>query len=445
MLLRIVVRAKKDRDAVRATLSTFYKGWNATIDVVTLKGERNTDRIRELLLNMSEERRLVIFLHARELKLPEDFKEELPLNVVVEKVDKRKIRNARIFEIYQAIERGKARFRLTALWMSTARVYAFYRDRGSIEGIRIPLNPKPFFDLYHAIGEEHRKLLEQLIALKLGDNPLIIKMERGIHKVLQGDLCVARLLIPDEGTVEVVDRRCSEVINVDLRREIAANEPLLRFLKKAAEELFKAVDEMHPEYDYDRVIVPWSGGKDSTAALLLAMEHFGRDLVVPVYVDTGCDLPGIREYIEMVSEKLGVSPHVEYAPIPEMLALGNPWPTRENRWCTRLKIEALYRAVGKLSDKPLIVVGDRDTESALRLRRAPIRSHNGFLQVAPLKNWSSAFVQLYLLSEGIPLNPLYEIGFYRLGCIICPAFRSWELMLLSRLSERDNDPLGNLN
>jgi len=52
------------------------------------------------------------------------------------------------------------------------------------------------------------------------------------------------------------------------------------------------------------------------------------------------------------------------------------------------------------------------------------------MQVAPIKMWNVTHTQLYPLQNNIPLNPLYELGFYRLGCYICPALRSWEIMIM---------------
>ncbi|RLE80629.1 MAG: hypothetical protein DRJ52_05955 [Thermoprotei archaeon] len=134
--------------------------------------------------------------------------------------------------------------------------------------------------------------------------------------------------------------------------------------------------------------------------------------------------------METVSRKLGVRLEVAEAHVDSALE-EKGLPTNENRWCTRMKIEALYRKIREASrGRTLIVVGDRDAESELRSKRPFVRTHEEFTQVAPLKLWSGSHVQLYLLKNNIPLNPLYLEGFYRLGCFICPALRSWEIMIL---------------
>jgi len=145
------------------------------------------------------------------------------------------------------------------------------------------------------------------------------------------------------------------------------------------------------------------------------------------------ELDKTYEYIDKVSKLLKISYEVEYAGIYEEFWKRFPeLPTHENRWCTKLKIAALYRAIKRISNKPLIIVGDRDNESLLRLKRAPVRYHERYLQVAPLKLWSTLMIQFYLIANNIPLNPLYEFGFYRIGCYICPAYRFWELELVEK-------------
>ena len=61
----------------------------------------------------------------------------------------------------------------------------------------------------------------------------------------------------------------------------------------------------------------------------------------------------------------------EEAHVDEKLSKGRGFPTNENRWCTKLKIVALYRAIDSIvvsRDKVLIIVGDRNAKSELKLK-----------------------------------------------------------------------------
>jgi 3'-phosphoadenosine 5'-phosphosulfate sulfotransferase (PAPS reductase)/FAD synthetase len=160
--------------------------------------------------------------------------------------------------------------------------------------------------------------------------------------------------------------------------------------------------------------------------------------VCPIYVDMGLEYELNRLYVKYVSEILKVDPIVENVDLSDHIDVRG-LPTHDSRWCTRLKLKALKRAMSRVSSRPLIVVGDRDTESIYRLKRPFIRVYENVIQVAPLKLWSSIMVQYYLLLNKIPLNPLYMLGFYRLGCFICPAYRYYELDLAEKVLKIDDE------
>ena len=116
-------------------------------------------------------------------------------------------------------------------------------------------------------------------------------------------------------------------------------------------------------------------------------------------------------------------------------------PTTDNRWCTGLKIGAVENYIKELSrnGNVLVVIGDRDAEAIHRLQKPFIEKESeNLIRVYPIRLWSTAMVQAYLRYSKLPLNRLYELGFYRIGCYICPALRSWELrvMLKNKIHER---------
>ena len=51
------------------------------------------------------------------------------------------------------------------------------------------------------------------------------------------------------------------------------------------------------------IIVPVSGGKDSTAALILALQSFDKDKIIPLHYYTGFDHPKTYEYLDYIEEK----------------------------------------------------------------------------------------------------------------------------------------------
>ena len=164
----------------------------------------------------------------------------------------------------------------------------------------------------------------------------------------------------------------------------------------------------------DEVYVPISGGKDSTATLILAKKVF-KD-VKAIFVKTSHDMPFTDDYIDYLEEKLKVE-IIEEKVNFDIKKYG--LPTHDNRWCTALKIAAIKKYKGTL------IVGDRDAESRIRRLRPELLEN----EVFPIKYWSGAMVQLYILMNGLKLHPLYYKGFYRIGCTICPSLSEWEKML----------------
>ncbi len=442
--IMVVVRAKKDRDSLSHVLEHYYRSWNSLITIITLGGTRDSERAAEQIRDLARENpySYIIVLVGRE-----DYRDLRPLkllehsaNVAIHAVRTAHIRNMRPLEVAVNLEKAKARLRLRLTWFSKLGSYelgcSIFRS-----GLSIEVPPHPLYDMYFVIGRRHSEVFMRYLRAKLPPVFLVIKRVHDEHDVIIGSKRVAELVIPenDEPYARSIShalyKRSFEQIDLKCTVELSAHH-LLHHEQIAKKLLYRAYEIADP----DRVIVPWSGGKDSTAALLLALRTFGKNKVTPIFVDTGLEIPLNYYYVEHVCKLLGINPEVEHAMIDRELER-RELPTHENRWCTRLKIGALYRAIRRISDRPLIVVGDRDSESLLRLKRPPLRKHEEYLQVAPLKLWSSAMVQMYILLNKVPINPLYQVGFYRLGCYICPAYRVWELNIAEQILREEAENL----
>lgn len=415
-MYKVLVRAKKDADAVRAALRMFYEGWG--VEVATLGGVRGYEDFRDVLLKAVDPGRFNIVLLGREDAGKMQLEEEMPLNVAFSLVPREKVRNARLNMIREAIERGRAKIRNTARWRGA---YVL----GRCEGVNLGVEPHPAYDVFLLLGERAVELVSEHLGAELEGPLLLVRKMGGEHDVYAGPSLVGRLRVPDTGRVSG-EKLGEQAGGTSVERLLSENERVLETLERVSSSLLEGVGR-----EFDTVVVPWSGGRDSTATLLLARKVLGSK-VKAVYVDMGLEFRGSREHVLEVSERLGVELHTARVDLESYVrAVG--LPSHSNRWCTRLKIEALYSKVREVAEgRTLLVVGDRDAESELRSKRGPVREHEGFTQAAPLKNWSAAQAQLYILKHGIPLHPLYELGFYRIGCWVCPALRSWEKEVMRR-------------
>jgi len=233
------------------------------------------------------------------------------------------------------------------------------------------------------------------------------------------------MMLAEKGSHVKVNKMSShEVCIADLDRHASLNKCLLELLETASVNYLLS-------FDVDYAVVPWSGGKDSTATLIPSLKALGKK-VVPVFADTGLEFKETLKYVDDLACQLGISPIKLKAPIKEAIEFGRELPTIRNRWCMHLKVKATQEYIRQLSKtgKVLMIVGDREAESPSRLKRLATIEHEDHVEVAPIKLWSAMHVQLYLTYNKVPLNPMYDYGFFRVGCYICLALRSWETSLI---------------
>jgi len=409
----IVVRAKKDADAVKAMLRVFYRGWD--IKVKTLRGVRSLEQFRDKLLDAIDQDRFNIVLIGREDLDKMEIEHSTPLNVYFSLVPREKVRNARLPTLREAFERGRAKFRNTVFWNGT---YIFSKSSGT----RLSFEPLPAYDNFMIFGNRGIGVLARFLG-ELRSVLLLVRKLGGEHEVYSGPHLIGKLKIPDLGEVSSEIIRNQEVVT-NIEKVIDANKRMMSLYEKLSLKLLENLKDK-----YTTVVVPWSGGRDSTATLILASKVF-RKRFYAVYVDMELEFTPVREYIERVSKILGVKLLIARVKLGDEVRKRG-FPSHKDRWCTKLKIKALHEKIAEVAEgEILIVVGDRDAESELRSKRPPVRPDGRYMQVAPIKNWSASQAQIYILQNKIPLNPLYSYGFYRLGCWICPALRSWERYIM---------------
>lgn len=204
----------------------------------------------------------------------------------------------------------------------------------------------------------------------------------------------------------------------------------------------------------NKILVPISGGKDSTATLLLAIGKVGVDNVVAVYNDTGWDHPITYEYLDYLRDTLKIDIHSTVGPnrrdgteTPDLVSLirqQGKFPFGRGRFCTMyLKQYALrdwYK--NNLFDGETqyeFWFGMRQQESTQRAKKYegitkddifdmddlfPSR-YNKKLRATikvrlPVVEWAEEDVFQYLEDSNIKRNPLYYEGTNdRVGCYPC--------------------------
>jgi 3'-phosphoadenosine 5'-phosphosulfate sulfotransferase (PAPS reductase)/FAD synthetase len=219
-------------------------------------------------------------------------------------------------------------------------------------------------------------------------------------------------------------------------------------------------------------VISVSGGKDSTSTAEIAMETYGLENCRFVFADTGNEhdltiehiggyltaryrdittvradfsqeIDNKRRYVRTVWPTKGVSDDIIERALKVLHATGNPFldlclwkgrfPSRMRQFCTQyLKRIPLDRYLLDCMRPGLEVEswrGLRQDESPNR-RDTPASemAAEGYRIVYPIRLWTAQQVVDFVRGRGIKLNPLYSLGFGRVGCMPCINISKDELL-----------------
>lgn len=218
--------------------------------------------------------------------------------------------------------------------------------------------------------------------------------------------------------------------------------------EKVAVARLKAASDMALKYYGTPLVVRTSGGKDSSVCVELALRA-GIPLEVS-HSHTTADAPETVRFVRQEFarlEALGVKCTIVYptyrggrTSMWRLIQQKMFPPTRKMRYCcdvlkeqatnnrfvatgvrwsesTRRKIKrGIFEAYTKNKDNQLILKSENqepsDIFTACKVSAKRI--------VNPIVDWSDKQVWEFLKDAKVPVNPLYECGFNRVGCIGCP-------------------------
>ncbi|MFQ5831474.1 MAG: phosphoadenosine phosphosulfate reductase family protein [Candidatus Thorarchaeota archaeon] len=174
------------------------------------------------------------------------------------------------------------------------------------------------------------------------------------------------------------------------------------------------------------VVVGFSGGKDSLATYLLVEKALGRSPPL-FFMDTGLELPETVQYVSEFAERHETIVVGQKAGHKFWESIGSFGPpARDFRWCCKiLKLGPAALSISEeLDGSTLTFMGQRKLESFQRSVERRV-SHNpwvpGQTSANPIQNWNALEVWLYIFREKEPFNIMYNKGYHRMGCYLCPS------------------------
>lgn len=185
------------------------------------------------------------------------------------------------------------------------------------------------------------------------------------------------------------------------------------------------------------IYLAYSGGKDSTAALLWL-----QDRGIPftaVFCDTGWEHPLTYAYIEetrdrLLGGELIVCRSKEWESMRELVRRKGRVPSPVMRFCTeKLKVEPMKAFLDGQEDYSL-VLGIRQSESEERAKVGPVSwsdTYDCYVR-RPIYYWTDQETVDFVHAHGWKLNPLYYQGARRVGCFPCIMIGLGELSRLDK-------------
>ena len=144
-----------------------------------------------------------------------------------------------------------------------------------------------------------------------------------------------------------------------------------------------------------------------------------------VYVfnlDTGYQFPETLELRDRIAQKYGMEIALERPElsVPQYEAAnGGPvYHTDPDRCCSDRKVVVLHRVAAKFD---AWATGIRRDQSLTRATTPIVRWDKkfGMVKVSPLAAWTKNDVWKRILAEGVPYNPLHDLGYPSIGCKPC--------------------------
>lgn len=184
------------------------------------------------------------------------------------------------------------------------------------------------------------------------------------------------------------------------------------------------------------IIASFSGGKDSLVVLHLTLS-LGLEPTV-LFNNTGIELPETIDAVYRVVNQYNLKFVEAFAGDVFWKAVYNfGVPGRDYRWCCKTcKLTPLARTVKNTWPLGgLNIVGQRAFESLDRARSPSLwrlRWAPQLVNISPINEWSQFEVWLYILKHKLYANPLYYMGYERIGCFMCPASTLAELTLVEQ-------------
>lgn len=220
-----------------------------------------------------------------------------------------------------------------------------------------------------------------------------------------------------------------DIFNKYINVFIEANRDRLNYLK---DESFEFVRKTAQRFDEEKLVISFSGGKDSTVTADVVVKALSNPSLVHIFGNTTLEFPFTIEYAERYREShpqaIFLTAKNEEQIFYDVCEDIGP-PARMMRWCCSMfKTGPITRVINSLyrNQQILTFYGIRKSESASRSKYNRVEDDAESVKIqqqavaSPIFFWKDIDIWLYLLAEEVDFNSAYKFGYDRVGCWCCP-------------------------
>lgn len=210
---------------------------------------------------------------------------------------------------------------------------------------------------------------------------------------------------------------------------VMANQDRLNYLIDEAHSFIRNAALKFPE---ERIVVSFSGGKDSTVTADLAVKALSNPSLVHIFGNTTLEFPSTIEYAHRFRDahpdaifQIAKNDEQDFYDVCDDIGP----PARMMRWCCSMfKTGPITRVINSLyrSQQILTFYGIRKSESVSRSKYNRIEDSADAVKIqqqtvaSPIFFWKDIDIWLYLIAENVDFNDAYRLGYDRVGCWCCP-------------------------
>ena len=220
-----------------------------------------------------------------------------------------------------------------------------------------------------------------------------------------------------------------EVFNNHISNFILANKGRLDYLK---DEAFEFVRKTASKFDEEKIVLSFSGGKDSTVTADVVVKALSDPSLVHIFGNTTLEFPSTVTYAERYRKNhpqaIFLTAKNEEQVFYDVCEDIGP-PARMMRWCCSMfKTGPITRVINSLyrNQQILTFYGIRKSESVSRSKYNRVEDDAESVKIqqqtvaSPIFFWKDIDIWLYMLSENVDFNDAYKLGYDRVGCWCCP-------------------------